>query len=400
MATQTGSIDLKAAKNAHDDASKYITKIDDSGIKVHSYNDTTQQADTSNYAKINASGLEVVNNGKSVASYGSSARIGISDGTQSYMALDYHSMQMIDKEGDTYFHVSDLRDAAGVATINDAFYCDGTSNQTFTLSFLGSNHVVLKKGTSGWVTVSSSEYSISGRTLSFNGSPSGLRIVSYTTSSQEAKVFTFGQRGTIYQLLGAMSFAAGYGVEAVGAYSSAFNIKTIAIGDASHAEGAETIANGRASHAEGGNTTATGICSHAEGKETKAENEGAHAEGNNTYAWGAASHAEGDGTDAGSKGAHAEGISTKAWANGAHAQNIGTKATAQAQTAIGKYNIMDGQYALIIGNGTSDNARSDALEVDWGGDVFLALDTNAGSGTDHDLYAAITALGWGSDVIV
>lgn len=30
---------------------------------------------------------------------------------------------------------------------------------------------------------------------------------------------------------------------------------------------------------------------------------------------------------------------------------------------------------------------------------FYNLDTSAGSGTDHDLYAAITALGWGSDLV-
>ena len=42
------------------------------------------------------------------------------------------------------------------------------------------------------------------------------------------------------------------------------------------------------------------------------------------------------------------------------------------QTAIGKFNISDGAdtYALIIGNGTALNARSDALRVKWNGDVI------------------------------
>lgn len=70
--------------------------------------------------------------------------------------------------------------------------------------------------------------------------------------------------------------------------------------------------------------------------------------------------------------------------------------------ACGKYNEDDvnDDYALIIGNGTDDSDRSNALTVDWDGDVEIALDTTAASGTDHDIYAALVALGWDSDVIV
>lgn len=43
------------------------------------------------------------------------------------------------------------------------------------------------------------------------------------------------------------------------------------------------------------------------------------------------------------------------------------------QTAIGKYNISDSNstYAFIIGNGTANNARSNALTVDWSGNVNI-----------------------------
>lgn len=43
------------------------------------------------------------------------------------------------------------------------------------------------------------------------------------------------------------------------------------------------------------------------------------------------------------------------------------------QTAIGKYNISDSNstYAFIIGNGTASNARSNALTVDWSGNVDI-----------------------------
>ncbi len=52
-------------------ATTYITKIDDNGIKVHA-----ATGGTNNYAKIDANGLDVFNANTSVASFGSTARVG------------------------------------------------------------------------------------------------------------------------------------------------------------------------------------------------------------------------------------------------------------------------------------------------------------------------------------
>lgn len=123
-------------------------------------------------------------------------------------------------------------------------------------------------------------------------------------------------------------------------------------------------------------------------------------EGEITAASGAYSHAEGSANTAHGQNAHAEGESCIAWGDYSHAQNRFTKAFGDHQTVIGKYNDNQLNNAFEIGNGTSDNARSNALTVDWDGNVCMALDTTAASGTDHDLYAAINALGWASDVIV
>lgn len=50
-----------------------------------------------------------------------------------------------------------------------------------------------------------------------------------------------------------------------------------------------------------------------------------------------------------------------------HAQNYMTRAASNYQTALGKCNVEDADdaYAVIVGNGTSDNARSNALTVGW-----------------------------------
>ena len=45
---------------------------------------------------------------------------GASD-NESHMELDYHSLQMIDKNGTTYFHVSDLRGANGTVEVTDSY---------------------------------------------------------------------------------------------------------------------------------------------------------------------------------------------------------------------------------------------------------------------------------------
>lgn len=77
---------------------------------------------------------------------------------------------------------------------------------------------------------------------------------------------------------------------------------------------------------------------------------------------------------------HAEGNSTTAIGNYSHAEGNNTKASSNAQHVQGKYNIEDsaGKYAFIIGNGTS-NARSNALAVDWSGDIYPA---NYGKGVN------------------
>lgn len=240
--------------------------------------------------------------------------IGISDGTQSYLALDYHSMQLIDKEGTTYFHVSDLRDSDGY--LADDFVGDGV-NRYFQLRT--TLRTIIEATINGTPTTAYTA-SIGSNTIIFTTAPSvgDAIIVKYEPfGADEVKVFTFGERY--------------------------LNSK---VGGGSFSEGIGNVASGTFSHAEGVDVQATAFASHA--------------------------------------------------------QNYWTKASSRHQTALGRYNVEDNTntYAVIVGNGT-DNARSNALTVDWTGDVCLALDTTAASGTtDGDLYAAITALNWQSDVIV
>lgn len=139
------------------------------------------------------------------------------------------------------------------------------------------------------------------------------------------------------------------------------------VGNYSTAEGFNNIASGYASHSEGDHTEATAKYTHAEGIFSKATHTGAHAEGV-------------AGTTASGYGAHAQNYFTTASGRASHAGGTGTVAQRESQTAIGDYNALDttgttqthGDYAFIIGNGTDDNNRSNALTVDWSGSVDAA----------------------------
>lgn len=173
-----------------------------------------------------------------------------------------------------------------------------------------------------------------------------------------------------------------------GAYSTAFGTGNEASGISSHAEGERTIASGNRSHAEGQATQATAIEAHAEGFNTRATASRSHAEGSASRATADAAHAEGSLTVASAWAAHAEGISTTASGAYSHAQGTGTTANSMSQTALGEYNEVDtagtaltrGTYAVIVGNGTGDNNRSNAMTLDWNGNLVVGGHVSDGYG--------------------
>lgn len=116
--------------------------------------------------------------------------------------------------------------------------------------------------------------------------------------------------------------------------------------------------------------------------------------------------------DTTTNGSGSVAIGGMAIANGEYSFALGecVIANGENQTVIGLYNLpSDGKSKdiFIIGNGTGDTTRSNALTVGWLGEVQLYVDvdsaasetTAATSGTDMDLFNAIRDLGWYSSVI-
>ena len=222
-----------------------------------------------------------------VATFGTNGSV-IGKTAESHAFIDYHSLNMVSKQGDVYFSVSDLRDSTGYATITELFTGDGDTT-SYTVGFIVRSDATSSVEVEG-VAVA---WTRADKTFTLGSAPdAGDSVtITYQTNSWQAKAYTLGWRGTGR------------------------------IGGMSTVEGVNNVASGLYSHAEGDETTASGNCSHA--------------------------------------------------------QNRGTIARGTNQTALGRFNVADPTSALIIGNGTSNNARSNALTVDWSGNVKAAADLDA-----------------------
>ena len=386
----SGSIDLKSLKVAGE-PNKYITYINDEGIRIHEAG-----AVNTNFAQINATGMQIYSGGQTddykVAEFGSTIQIGKTADT--HLMLDDNSIQGANSVGSTVLNIG-LSDATlntwKTVRLSYSATVAPDASKTFTVSEITQyvtngqqfKLIIFIKGIF-YNTTLTFTYGASKTigSLSYNGttgitfSNTASTNIDFSIKSLQyihnelAPSWTFGSRidGTI----GGYSFVHGFNNEASGNYS--------------HAEGNGTTASGNYSHAEGGNgTTASGNYSHAEGNATEATNEGAHAEGFSSEANGYSAHAEGYWSIASAHYSHAEGYRSQATAIYSHAQGLNTIASKFGQTTLGTYNIEDtssttthpsgtigyGQYAVIIGNGTS-STRSNALTVEWNGNVNIA----------------------------
>lgn len=265
---------------------------------------------------------------------------------------------------------------------------------------------------------------------------------------------------------GTYSFVEGEENTSSGRSSHAEGRLTEASGDTSHAEGNETMAIASHSHAEGYSTTSSGNSSHSEGVQTTASGVGSHAGGYMSEANGDYSFASGLYTYANMNYQTSIGvynlpsevvndfisglitlgytytktidissiqdkshISVHLYGNGVYGQNeiiyswsiSGNTLTltyrcpdpnpqSGEETDVSVYyNIIIASYgyAFVVGNGQSNQHRSNAFGVDWNGglEIYLDVDSSANastaatSGTDKDLFNVIRSLGWVSTVV-
>lgn len=169
---------------------------------------------------------------------------------------------------------------------------------------------------------------------------------------------------------------------AIGFMSQASGYATQALGNYSQSRGWWTIADGQCSIAEGLLSRTEGHFCHAEGTRTRAVQNNSHSEGDMTQATARQCHSEGASTKSTANCSHAEGYMSTSSGIASHSEGWGTIAAGQAQTAMGKYNIKDTSNYVIVGKGTSDTNRSNALTINKSGNLWLA-GTVTSAGADY-----------------
>ena len=209
--------------------------------------------------------------------------------------------------------------------------------------------------------------------------------------------------------------------------SFATGSSTTASGSSAFATGTNSIASGERSFA-GGNksadvdypTTASGNESFAFGLSAKATGQMAVAFGQRTEASGNMSFVTGNTSSASGNSAFAAGQHAEAKAAMSAALGNYTKANGRACLVAGQYNVEDTnevdtshgsgarKYILIVGNGTADNARSNAMTVDWDGNGVFAGKLTVGTAPVNNMDVATKKYvddnsgggGGGSDTVV
>lgn len=202
------------------------------------------------------------------------------------------------------------------------------------------------------------------KALGYNSKVSGF--------STEALGERSSAKGYKTKATGHESDAKGMGTLASGYVSSAKGASTKATGDYASSEGNGTEASGQAAHTQGISTKAVGRCSHAGGSGTLAKGEASNADGVGTKANGVGSSSKGKLTVADGNYSEASGIETRTVGEASSARGKGTIAGSAYQHARGRYNKADwgSKYADIVGNGTADDARSNAYTLDWDGNAW------------------------------
>ena len=227
------------------------------------------------------------------------------------------------------------------------------------------------------------------------GGEDGLLVTGTFEVGEDLEIFGEGTRMFFYPKKAA--FRAGYvnGTQwddgQIGAYSSAWGYNTEASGIYSTALGASTTASGLYSKAWGlsgnateANTTVWGVLTSATeqiatawGSSTTASGGVSTAWGRNTEASGAESTAWGDNTTAEGERSTALGSGTEALGNSATSMGSQTIAASTSSLSIGKYNDANTEAdntLFVVGNGTDNATRSDALVLDNGGNMTIAGD--------------------------
>lgn len=198
--------------------------------------------------------------------------------------------------------------------------------------------------------------------------------------------------GTSSVAMGISSNASGQNSVAAGYMATSGGVASMALGNVVDASGHSAVALGRNTEAIGDNSTAMGYQTDATGQQATAMGYTTVASGQDATAMGSGTTASGDASVA---------MNSVTTASGSVSTAMGYHTTAQAygSVVIGKYNVISGtpgswvdsEPLFVIGNGTSDAARSNVMLVRKDGDTEIYgqvyVQTSGSSDTGLTIYS-------------
>ena len=201
----------------------------------------------------------------------------------------------------------------------------------------------------------------------------------YATKADTVLINTLSKGRKDGTAIGVGSFAFGAQVEASGNQSVAIGNSVSATNIGAYAEGFQTIASGKYTHAEGLGTQAKAIYSHTEGYYTIASGGNSHIEGKYNV--------EDDLPEWISNTSYSIGDKVKITTTSNDVITVKLYYCIEANndevfTASKWQRTNEMNYVEIIGNGTADNARSNAYALDWDGNGHFAGDVYVGCNAD------------------
>lgn len=357
-----------------------------------------------------------------IAQFSDSVTLG--NTAKAHALIDSSSFKLQDKESNTYFYISDLRNEQSVFSYEYIFPSipGGTlvTNDTIDLPFtiVNDTSLVIKDGNNNVLHISSVTNNSTSKTcrivLEEGFLPGDTVYITAKSTSPYLKAYTLGIRDTD-EIIGFMSLGAGkniaakgFGSLAVGEDVQANNNYSVAFGNGGGSGGIgaiscgmSCISDGYGSASFGSSNQSLGDYSFTCGELTQAY-DWSFAGGRKTKAIGYGSTAFGYQTEAKNWYTFAAGTNTRAY--GANQFVIGASNVAYPSS----YSVdlfKESKYVFIIGNGgkhydengdlyVNNSTYSDALKVDWKGNVDISgnlTSTNSASGGEPALVVNGTA---------
>lgn len=268
MSKASGTVNLKAMKEAAESATTYITDIDNNGIFVHPNGGGIDDTVTPTGWRI-SNVLELLRSGVSII------KAWIENGVAKFR---------IGKEDNSHFLIEDGR-IVGYKNANDIYFETGNGNNMITLHYISNG----SDGRDGKYYYHSAEYTpisvyVNNQSVSFTTpNPIIVQLESIPSVGTEVKInystnetsgvtstyFTFGTRD-VNSSNGVCTSSFGNRNKVSGVYSFANGVDNTSTGYASFANGVENTALGSASYAGGHESVAIGTDSLAYGCRTKA----------------------------------------------------------------------------------------------------------------------------------